>query len=64
MFFMLKEWGKGVSWLTFPVISFDNLYAGALRHFATGQMGWSGLCILIRPLMEGADGFMFMYLHL
>ena len=64
VFFMLKEWGKGARWLTFPVNSFDNLYAGALRQFTTGRMGWSGLCIFIRPLMEGADGFMLMYFHL
>ena len=28
------------------------------------QLGWSGLCIFIRPLMEGADGFLLMYFHL
>jgi hypothetical protein len=27
-------------------------------------MGWSGLCSFIKPLMVGADGFMFMYFHL
>jgi len=64
VFCMLKEWGKEASWLTFPVISFDNLYAGALRQFTTLRMGWSGLCNIIRPLMEGADGFMLMYFHL
>jgi len=30
----------------------------------TGQIGWSGLCILISPFMEGAEGFMFLYFHL
>ena len=53
MFFMLKELGRGANWFTFLVNSFDNLYAGALRQFTTGWMGWSGLCIFIRPLMEG-----------
>jgi len=61
---MLKQWGKGASWLTFSENSFDNFYAGALRQFTTGRMGWSGLCIFIRPLMEGADGFMLLYFHL
>jgi len=27
-------------------------------------MGWSGLCIYIRPLIEGADGYMMIYFHL
>ena len=63
-FFMLKEWGRGANWFTFLVNSFDSLYAGAFRQFTTWRMGWSGLCIFIRPLMEGADGFMLMYFHL
>ena len=61
---MLKEWGRGTNWFTFLVNSFDSIYAVALRQFTTGWMGWSGLCIFIRPLMEGADGFMLMYFHL
>ena len=64
MFFMLKGWGKGASWLTFSVNSFDNLYAAALHQFTTGRMGWFGLSIFIRPSMEGADGFMLIYFHL
>jgi hypothetical protein len=27
-------------------------------------MGWCGLCIFIRPLMVGAEGFKLMYFHL
>jgi len=56
VFFMLKEWGRRANWFTFLVNSFDNLYAGALRQFTSGRMGWSGLCIFIRPLMEGLKG--------
>ena len=63
-FFTLKEWGRGANWFIFLVNSFDNLYAGALRQFTTGRMGWSVLCIFIRPLMEGAEGFILMYFHL
>ena len=44
--------------------SLASLYVGALRQFNTGQMGWSGLCSFINPLMVGADGFMLMYFHL
>jgi hypothetical protein len=29
-----------------------------------GQMGWSGLCIFIRPLMVGFERFKLMYFHL
>jgi hypothetical protein len=28
-----------------------------------GQMGRSGLCNLIKPFMEGAEGFRFMSFH-
>ena len=48
----------------FSVNSFDNFCAEALHQFITGWMGWSVLCIFIRPLMEGADGFMLIYFHL
>ena len=53
----LKECGRGANWFIFLVNSFDNLYAEALRQFTTGRMVWSVLCIFIRPLMEGAEGF-------
>jgi hypothetical protein len=39
-------------------------YAGAFRQLATSLMGWSCLWIFISPLRDGADGFMFVYLHL
>ena len=29
-----------------------------------GQIGWSGLCIFISPLTEGAEGFKMTYIHL
>ena len=41
-----------------------SLYAGAFLQFTTGRIGWSSLCILISPLIEGAEGFMFVYFHL
>ena len=63
-FFMLKDWGRGDNWFTFLVNSFDNVYAWALRQFPAGRMGWSGLCIFIRLLMQGADGLMLIYFHL
>jgi len=63
VFFMLKEFGSGAR-MFLSVNSLDNLYAGALRKLTTGRMGWSGLCIFIRPLIEGADGFILMYFHL
>ena len=34
-----------------------------LRQLTTGQMGWSGLCTLISPFMEGAEWFNFMSFH-
>jgi hypothetical protein len=63
-FSMLNAYGKGASWLIFCVNSSASLQSGALRQFATGRMGWSGLCIFIRPVMEGAEGFKLMYFHL
>jgi len=46
------------------VNNLDSLYAGALCQFTTGQKGWSGLWILIKPFVEGADGFMLVYFRL
>jgi hypothetical protein len=46
------------------VKSLDNWYAGALRQFTHGLMGWFSLWIFMSPLMVGAGGFIFMYLHL
>ena len=61
---MLNAFGFGASWQTFSVNNLDNLYAGALRQFTTGRMGWSSLWILIKPFIEGAEGFMLVYFHL
>ena len=45
------------------VNNLESLYARALCQFTISQMGWSGLCSFIRPLMEGAEGFIMMYFH-
>jgi hypothetical protein len=63
-FSMLKALGRGVRWFTFCVNSLASLYAGSLRQFTSGQMGWSCLCSFIKPLMVGADGLILMYFHL
>ena len=56
-------WGSGATDLIFFVKSWASLYAGAHLQLTTGRIGWSGLCSLIRPLIEGADGFRFMCFH-
>jgi hypothetical protein len=61
---MLNAFGFGARWFTLSVNNLDSLYAGALRQLTTGRMGWSGLWILIKPFMEGAEGFMLVYFHL
>jgi hypothetical protein len=61
---MLKEFGSGVKWLILSVNSLESLYAGVFRQFTTGRMDWSGLWLFIKPVMEGAEGFMLMYFHL
>ena len=38
---MLKALGRGARWLTFLVNIWVSLYAGALRQFTTGRIGWS-----------------------
>ena len=38
-----------------------NLYAGAPPQFTTGRIGYSGLCSLINPLMDGAVGFKYFH---
>jgi hypothetical protein len=48
----------------FCVNSLASLHAGVLRQFMTGGMGWSGLCIFIRPLKVSAEEFKLMYFHL
>jgi hypothetical protein len=52
---MLNALGSGVRWHALCVNSLASLYAGALRQFTTGRIGWSGLCSFIRPLMVGAN---------
>ena len=64
VFLMLKALGSGARRWTFSVHSFDSLYTGAFLQFTIGRIGWSGLYILIRLLIEGAEGFMFVYFHL
>jgi hypothetical protein len=43
VFLMLKVWGGLANCLIFVVNNCENLYAGALRQFTTGRLGWSGL---------------------
>ena len=64
VFFMFMVLGSGAMRWIFSVNSLDSLYAEAFLQITTGRIGWSGLCILIGPLMEGAEGFMFLYFHL
>jgi hypothetical protein len=33
-------------------------------YYAAKRIGWVDLCILMRPLMEGAEGFKLIYSHL
>ena len=61
---MLKALDSGVMWCIFSVNSLDSLHARAFLQFTTGRISRSGLCILLSPLMEGAEGFMFMYFQL
>ena len=55
---------SGANCLIFCVNSLASLEAGAPRQFTTGWVGCSGLCILIRPFIVGAMGFIFTYFHL
>jgi hypothetical protein len=61
---MLKACGREHKWFILLVNSLDNWYAGAFRQLTTGLIGWSCFWIFISPLREGAEGFMFVYLHL
>ena len=56
-------WGSGAISLILFVNSWASLYAGAPLQFTTGRIGCSGLCSLIKPLMEGADGLKLMCFH-
>ena len=63
VFFMLQSVVM-VPRLTLSINSLDSLYACAFHQFTMWRVGWSGLCIFIKPLMEGAEGFILMYFHL
>jgi len=73
-FLTLYAYGSGICILNILVNAFAILYAGALLQFILyagallqfiiGLIGASALCILIRPLIVGAVGFIFMYFHL
>jgi len=56
--------GSGAVSFIFWANIWASLYAGVPLQLTTGRMGWSGLCNLMSPLMDGAVGFRFMYLHL
>ena len=56
-------WESGAISLIFFVKSWASLYAGAPLQLTTGRIRCSGLFSLIKPLMEGADGFRFMCFH-
>jgi hypothetical protein len=64
VFNMLYALGKEASCLILCVNTLASLYAGAPHQFTTRLMGWSGLCIFIRPLIVGAEGFRLMHFHL
>jgi len=56
--------GSGASCFMFCMNNPGSLLAGAPLHFTKSGMGWSDLCILIRPLIFGAVGFMFICRHI
>jgi len=56
VFFRLNVFCSGVSWWILSLNNLANLYAGAWRQFTMGLMGCPGLCILIRPFMDGGAG--------
>ena len=64
MFSRLCVLVSGAISFIFCVNSRANLYAGAPLQFTAGQIGRSGLCSLISPLIDGAVGFEFKYFHL
>ena len=39
------------------------MYAGAPHQLTAGWIGWSGLCSLIKPLIDGVNGLRFMCFH-
>ena len=55
--------GSGAISLNLFVNSWASLYAGDPLQFTIGRIGCSGLCSLIKPLIEGADGLKLMCFH-
>jgi hypothetical protein len=64
VFLMLNLWGGLANCLIFVVSSCESLYAGALRQFTTGRIGWSVLCSFMRSFIVGAEGLRLTYFHL
>jgi hypothetical protein len=56
VFLMLWEFGRRVMSFILCVNNLESLYAGAWRQFTMGHIGWSVLCIFIRPLIVGLKG--------
>jgi hypothetical protein len=52
VFFTLKERGGGAICFIFELNTLANLYAGTLRQFTTGRMGWSCLWSFLSLVMH------------
>ena len=63
MLLTVYVWGSGAISLILFVNSWASLHVEAPLQFTTGRIGCSGLCSLIKPLIEGADGLRLMYFH-
>jgi hypothetical protein len=62
-FLILNMYGNGMNVFSFLVSIFESSYVGASFQLTMGWMGDSVLCIFIKPLTMGGDGFKFTYFH-
>jgi hypothetical protein len=64
VFLMLNMYGNGMNISRFLANILARLYAGASFQLSLGQIVESALCILMKPLIMGEEGFKFIYFHL
>jgi hypothetical protein len=64
VFSILCLLGRGANCFVLDVKNLAMWYAGAFLQLTTGLIGCPDLCTFMRPFMEGAVGFIFVYFHL
>ena len=63
MFFTFNVYDSGTNISRFPADILASLYAGASFQLRIVWIGESSLCVLVKHLIVGEEGFRFTYFH-